>query len=159
MGFFEFDHSQPEQEEGWAADFSSFGSLTNPVVLRERKLKFLEDPVFDDTLKMFQATLEPDHFQEVANRRFREHNDPYFERGVPTNNKTSSRNYNPNHTKIIDGEHKTLMTVGQIAEAMEGDDDDLHMYEHRIFLAEPKLSETQRSAMLKHMATHSRNKN
>lgn len=75
-----------------------------------------------------------------------------FSRGVPTNDKTSSKNYDSN--KIIDGEHKTLTILGKINEAMEDDDHQSHIYKHRLQLSDPQLSETRRNALLEHISDH-----
>ena len=85
-------------------------------------------------------------------RRLSEADNWKFSRGVPTNDKTSSKNYDTD--SIIDGEHKTLTVLGKINEAMEDDDHKSHIYKHRLQLSDPKLSETRRNALLEHISDH-----
>lgn len=79
-----------------------------------------------------------------------------FARGIPTNDKTSSQNYGKDHTKIIDGEHKTLLSLGKINEAMDDDDHASHIMAHRLELADPNLSEARRGALLEHISDHNK---
>lgn len=159
MGFFQ-PYLQPGSDDidpGWAVCNPPSGKrLTASVELLPP-----EDPTFDDTHRLFRENLSQDHFNNRSRsiyaesmRILREANDPYFERGVPTNDARSSQNYKMNHVKIIDGEHKSLMSVGKINEAMEDDDDVRHLGEHRLMLADPKMTETQRAALLTHMESH-----
>lgn len=86
-------------------------------------------------------------------RRLREAHPWEFQQGVPTaNNQGSSKNYDVK--KLVDGEHKSLLILGRINEAMENDDHDSHIYSHRIELADPKLSETRRAALMDHIESH-----
>jgi hypothetical protein len=100
---------------------------------------------FDDTF------IETPSFRQ---RRLREADPWSFQRGVPTDGKTSATNYNPDKIKIIDGEHKTLLSLGRITEAFDDDDHSSHMLKHRLLLASGDLSETQRNALLEHIASH-----
>jgi hypothetical protein len=99
---------------------------------------------FDDTFREIPSTRQ---------RRLRESQPWQFQRGVPTNDKTSAQNYNDDE-KLIDGEHKTLLALGKINEAVEGDDHDGHIYKHRLQLSDPKLSETQRMGLMEHISNH-----
>lgn len=107
-----------------------------------------------DTESSFNDTFR--EFPSVREQRLREAAPWQFERGVPTNGKTSSRNYKDGdgNVKIIDGEHKTLLALGKISEAVDSDDHDSHIYQHRLQLADPKLSETQRMGLMEHISQH-----
>ena len=105
----------------------------------------ITDDIFDDTFRLREANVLP-----------QSQNNPHFARGVPTNGATSSDNYPKDYTKIIDGEHKTLMTLGKINEAFEDDPHKEHIMKHRMLLASGDLSETQRGALLEHLADHSK---
>jgi hypothetical protein len=141
-----------EEEIGALFEIDSFGGR-NPVTrefkLRESKAKLPPDTdsYFDDTF------VETPVFRK---RRLREASIPVgqaqFSRGVPTNDKSSSKNYD--NDSIIDGEHKTLTILGKINEAMEDDDHKAHIYKHRLQLSDPKLSETRRNALLEHITDH-----
>jgi hypothetical protein len=82
----------------------------------------------------------------------------HFERGVPTNNATSSKNYSPDHVRIIKGEHVSLLKNGALNEAMDNDNHDQHILEHRYMLSDPNLTETMRSALLEHISQHAKMK-
>jgi hypothetical protein len=103
----------------------------------------ITDDVFDDTFRLREANVLP-----------ASQNNERFARGVPTNGRTSSDNYPKSNVKIIDGEHKTLLTLGKINEAMEDDDHSGHIMEHRLLLASPELTETQRMGLMEHLADH-----
>jgi hypothetical protein len=121
--------------------------------LRESKIipiPEITDDIFDDTFRLREAQ-HPGNFSSHG-----ENNNPEFERGVPTNGKTSTDNYSKGKTQIIDGEHKTLLSLGKISEAMEDDDHASHIFEHRMLLANPNLSETQRSGLLEHISDHTK---
>lgn len=145
------DFTLPREEEmGATFEIDSFGGR-NPVT-KQSKLKASKslppdtDPYFNDTFIDVPA---------FRMKRFREHmagNNGQFARGVPTNDKTSSQNYN--NDQIIDGEHKTLTVLGKINEAMEDDDHKAHIYKHRLQLSDPKLSETRRAALMDHIESH-----
>jgi hypothetical protein len=110
----------------------------------------ITDDIFDDTFRLREAQM-PGHFSSRG-----ENNNPEFERGVPTNGKTSTDNYSRGKTQIIDGEHKTLLALGKISEAMDDDDHSGHIFEHRMLLANPNLSETQRAGLLEHISDHTK---
>lgn len=138
----------PGWEPGWSGPIVDSFDRPKRVSVRESKRPKLppEAEPFDDTFKLSQA-------------RLREglpagENTGHFSRGVPTDGKTSSKNYSPNLVRMIDGEHKTLLNVGKINEAMEGDVHDQHITKHRLLLASDDLSETQRNALLEHIASH-----
>jgi hypothetical protein len=138
----------PGWEPGWSGPIVDSFNRPKGIRIREAKKADLppEEPSFDDTFKLAKA-------------RLREglppgENTGHFARGVPTNAKTSSKNYSPNLVKMIDGEHKTLLNVGKINEAMESDIHDQHITEHRMLLASDDLSETQRNALLEHISSH-----
>lgn len=134
--------SSSDDGMGWTGTVDSFGRPEGELaILRESDAVLETEAYFDDTFQLALA-------------RLREANDGKFERGIPTNDKTSSRNYDQHLVKIIDGEHKTLLSLGKISEAMEEDDHRGHILEHRLLLASPDLRETQRAAMLEHIATH-----
>lgn len=105
----------------------------------------ITDDVFDDTFRLREANVLP-----------ASQNNEQFARGVPTNGETSTDNYSKDNVKIIDGEHKTLLTLGKINEAFEDDDHKGHILKHRMLLASGDLSETQRGALLEHLADHSK---
>lgn len=108
----------------------------------------ITDDVFDDTHRLREA-------QFLSKSRVPKSQDnPNFQRGVPTNGATSSDNYDKDYTKIIDGEHKTLLSLGKISEALEEDEHPRHILAHRLLLSDPNLSETQRAGMLEHIADH-----
>lgn len=138
-----------ELEPGPSFEADSFGGR-NPVTkqAKVRESARLGPPEtsdsFDDTFQVTSARL-----REGAGS-----NAGKFARGVPTNDKTSSTNYPDDNVKIIDGEHKTLMDIGRISEAMEDDDHTQHILKHRLQLADPKLSYSQRESLQKHIETH-----
>jgi hypothetical protein len=143
----------PETELGASFEADSFGGrhpVTKQAKLRESVLACPPDTTdaFDDTAFYFRPP--------ERRRRLREHAGQ-FSRGVPTNDETSSRNYpDKNNVRIIDGEHKTLLSLGKINEAMEDDPHTEHILAHRLELADPNLSETRRNALLEHIADHSK---
>lgn len=165
---FQPDLSTPSFDEGWAGDFSRMGVLKKPKKLREAKsVNFIEEETFDDTFKIQLAQYVP----PISLNRLREAQYPppakakppagknpegSFSRGVPTNDATSSQNYKKNHVKIIDGEHKTLLCLGKINEAMEDDEHPDHIMEHRMLLASGDLTETQRNALVEHISDHAK---
>jgi hypothetical protein len=139
----------PGFEPGWAGPIVD--SFNRPKGVRVRESKPRETPpdttdAFDDTFKLAKARL-----REGLPRG---ENNGHFARGIPTNGKTSSKNYSPDLVRMIDGEHKTLLNVGKINEAMEDDTHDQHITEHRMLLASDDLSETQRNALLEHISSH-----
>lgn len=136
-------------------EIDSFGGrhpVTKRAKVREsiRPIPEETDDVFNDTFRLREAQF-PGHFSDRGSN-----NNPRFERGVPTNGKTSTDNYGRGKTQIIDGEHKTLLALGKISEAMEDDDHPGHILEHRMLLANPNLSETQRAGLLEHIADHTK---
>lgn len=139
-----------EEEMGATFEIDRFHAGRHPVTKQSRlrasmkRLPPNTESSFDDTFQDLPT---------VRQRRLREAADPWkFSRGVPTNDKTSSTNYD--NDSIIDGEHKTLLALGKINEAMEGDDHDSHIYKHRLQLADPNLSETRRAALMDHIESH-----
>jgi hypothetical protein len=148
-----FDLPQ-EEEMGATFEIDSFGGR-NPVTKQTRFKESTAEPLPPDTESSFDDTFR--ELPSVRSRRLLEAADPWqFSRGVPTNDKTSAKNYNTN--SIIDGEHKTLTVLGKINEAMEDDDHDTHIYKHRLQLSDPKLSETRRAGLLEHIADHVKKK-
>lgn len=168
---FQPDFSSSPLEEGWAGDFSRMGVINKPKKLKEaKKVLIIDEETFDDTFQLHRALLAQDTSQRALNRlREAAYPDPEgasshdkrnpkasFSRGVPTNDATSSKNYKLNHVKVIDGEHKTLLCLGKINEAMDDDDDIMHLHEHRMLLSNPDLTETQRAGLIDHINTHSK---
>lgn len=139
-----------EEEMGATFEIDSFGGrhpVTKQSKLREGSNRRRATP---DTDSHFDATfLDVPAFRM---KRLLEADGWKFARGVPTDDKTSSQNYDTD--SIIDGEHKTLTVLGKINEAMEDDDHKSHIYKHRLQLSDPKLSETRRNALLEHIADH-----
>jgi hypothetical protein len=148
--FYTPDFTHPLEEPGATFEADSFGGR-HPVT-RQARVRESARPCPPDTTSSFDDTFT------LHRARLREglHGDSRFERGVPTNDKTSSKNYPDNKVRIIDGEHKTLMTVGKINEAMEDDPHPDHILQHRLELSNPNLSEVQRGALLEHIADHSK---
>jgi hypothetical protein len=166
LGSYKPDYQQSlEDEPGASFDARQFKVTT----LRESKkpVELDDEPAFDDTFKLSGINV----------RRLREHVSPgedsftgqgahaqptggnsqgAFARGVPTNNAPSSKNYGPDHVRIIKGEHVSLLKNGALNEAMEDDDHKQHILEHRYMLSDPKLTETQRSSLLEHIAMHAK---
>jgi len=141
-----------ETEPGASFEADSFGGR-HPVTKRVRMRESVR-PAAPDTTSSFDDTfLER---PKVRRSRLQEANNWKFERGVPTNDETSTENYPKQMNTIIDGEHKTLMSIGRITEAMEEDDHRSHILEHRALLANPNLSETQRAALIQHISDHSK---
>ncbi len=128
-------------DPGWDGEFDSHRTPTKRMRASVRPCPPDTTDAFDDTFTLHRA-------------RLREGNDSRFERGVPTNGKTSSQNYDDDLVKIIDGEHKSLLTLGKINEAMEEDDHQGHIFKHRLQLADPNLTETQRAGLMEHLADH-----
>jgi len=130
-------------EEGATFEVGYFNKKqVKPKKLREAlRLTVDEDSSFDDTFRLREAGagLAPSQ------------NNQQFARGVPMDDKSTSKNYN---SQIIDGEHKSLLSLGKINEAMEDDEHSEHILEHRILLANPKLSETQRANLMAHLESH-----
>ena len=58
--------------------------------------------------------------------------------------------------KIVDGEHQTLMSIGQMPDPQPEDNHQLHNTQHRTELANPKLSETQRAVLVDHIQKQSK---
>jgi hypothetical protein len=142
-------------DPGWSGEVDSFGGRHQTtkearVRSRVRESAPVTEDAFDDTFKLVEIHLTDTERKESPMRRLREHGN--FARGVPTNDKTSSRNYKSD--PIIDGEHKTLTSLGKINEAMDDDDHLSHIHEHRMLLANPNLSETQRSGLIEHINSH-----
>jgi hypothetical protein len=145
------------EDPGWTGEVDSFGGR-HPVT-REAKVRSrlresapLTEDVFDDTFKLVEIHLTDTEREASPMRRLREHGPGQFSRGVPTNSQTSSKNYKSD--PIIDGEHKTLLSLGKINEAFEDDDHMSHIHEHRMLLANPNLSETQRAGLMAHVDSH-----
>ncbi len=137
---------------GVSFEVDSFGNRF--PVTRKTKLRETRKRLPPNTESHYDATfIEIPPFRA---KRLREASIPtgqaQFSRGVPTNDKTSSQNYNSD--QIIDGEHKTLTVLGKINEAMEDDDHKTHIFKHRLQLSDPKLSETRRNALLEHITDH-----
>lgn len=160
--FYQPDFTLPLDEPGASFEVDSFGGR-NPVTKQAKRLRESVRPapletivLFDDTYKVYQANLSDGNIGRRLNRHLREGNDPRFERGVPTNGATSATNYPKDNVKIIDGEHKTLLSLGKINEAMDDDDHTEHILAHRLELSDPNLSETRRNALLEHIADHSK---
>src|SRR3990172_7802431 len=139
-----------EPEPGWGGDFNGFGGLKNlkPLPLRESRVQEVEE-AFDDTHKI--ATVDQRRKREAQDKS----NNPNFQRGIPTNNATSSKNYTPDHVRIIRGEHVSLLKNGVLTEAMDDDDHRSHILEHRYMLGD-NLTETMRSALLEHISQHTK---
>lgn len=140
-----------ELEPGVSFEADSFGGrhpVTKKTKLRESsKLGSPETrDSFDDTHKLTLARLREQNPDNAGK----------FARGVPTNDKTSSQNYPKRNVQIIDGEHKTLLDIGRISEAMDDDEHPEHILEHRVMLANPKLNYAQREALVKHIETHNK---
>lgn len=131
-------------EPGATFHHDSFAGIRRKV--RESRVPVSPEPEdgFDDT------------FQLVGARLRENQNNPHFARGVPTNANTSSTNYGDDKVRIIDGEHKSLMSIGKINEAMEDDDHTNHILKHRLELSNPELNEAQRGALLEHITDHSK---
>jgi hypothetical protein len=150
-------YTQPDLQPSLADDL---GWDTAPVMRRSKMREGaarIDSPLevevmFDDTFQVTAARIRNGDSRLM--RHLREGNNGRFERGVPTNDSSSSRNYSDDLVKIIDGEHKSLMTLGKINEAMEDDDHSTHMLQHRMQLSDPHLSETARSVLLDHIADH-----
>lgn len=145
-------------DEAWSGEFESFHGLKRePDKAVAKRLRegqaYPEDESFDDTFKVREAYLRECGMKEADNSG----DNPRFNRGVPTNNRSSAQNYKSSHVKVIDGEHKTLLSVGEINEAMEDDDDPAHIAEHRLMLADSNLNEAQRRALLAHIKSHVKN--
>lgn len=147
---YEPDFSRPGPEDGGWDGFSD--SMGRDLILgnfRESLRTVYVEESFDDTFKLTQARLREHGFNQQRT------NDPHFQRGIPTNDNTSSTNYTPQMLKsLIDGEHKTLLALGKINEAFDDDNHPYHVREHRMLLSSPDLSETQRSSLLEHLASH-----
>lgn len=145
---FDFTPSASDDPPGASFEIDSFGGrhpVTKQAKLKETRRRTPDSHVyFDDTF------IEKPAFRL---RRLRE-GPGTFARGVPTDGKTSAENYDPDKIKIIDGEHKTLLSLGRITEAFDDDDHSSHMLKHRLLLASGDLSETQRNALLEHIASH-----
>jgi hypothetical protein len=146
-------------DPGWAGEVDSFGGR-HPVTKQSRVRESVRSGPpetsdrFDDTLRLAIA-----YHESPLWKRLREAGPPSdgkFSRGVPTNDTSSTTNYPRSATKIIDGEHKTLLALGKITEAMEDDEHPVHLLAHRILLADPNLSETQRSGLIEHITDHTR---
>jgi hypothetical protein len=122
------------------------GSYANKKEAKPRKLReglrltVDEDSSFDDTFRLREAGMAVPQAQN--NQR---QNPPAID------DKSTSKNYN---SQIIDGEHKSLLSLGKINESMEDDEHGEHILEHRILLANPKLTETQRANLMAHIESH-----
>lgn len=138
------------KEEPTGATFA-LGSRFN---LKQKKLRESKTKLPPETESSFNDTfLDTPTFRAKRLREGMNAASPgQFSRGVPTNDKTSSRNYD--NDSLIDGEHKTLTILGKINEAMEGDDHDTHIYKHRLQLSDPKLSENRRVQLMNHIESH-----
>lgn len=165
LGSYKHSYDPPPEEPSMTFDARQYKTLREssggPTII----LPLDEEP-FDDTFRLGSTNV----------RRLREHVSPgedsfsgqnahaepstpspgHFQRGVPTNDATSSKNYSPDHVRIIKGEHVSLMKNGALNEAMDDDDHKRHILEHRYMLSDPKLTETMRSALLEHIAMHSK---
>jgi len=107
---------------------------------RGLRLTVDEDSSFDDTFRLREAAMpNPNDDNRIAPQ------------GSAIQDKSSSKNYD---SQIIDGEHKSLLALGKINEAMEGDNHDAHILQHRITLANGDLSETQRANLMQHLESH-----
>lgn len=129
----------------------ALGSPMNKKVVKVRESKALrltvdEDPVFDDTYRhrFREATAVPSQGSP-------QDGGTVAPQGSAVQDKSTSKNYN---SQIIDGEHKSLLSLGKINEAMEDDDHSGHILEHRILLSNPKLTETQRANLMQHLESH-----
>jgi len=125
---------QPSQADdpGWDGQFNSFGPR-KPV--HRAKLRLVSPPEqepYDDTFRLREAQLAP----------------------VPK----PALGRMDSGKQIIEGEHQTLSVLGKIGEAMDADDDDSHILEHRIMLANDNLSETGRAALMEHISSHQKSK-
>jgi hypothetical protein len=148
-------------DPGWAGEVDSFGGrhpVTKQSKVREsaRRGPLETSDRFDDTHRLAIAYHESPLWKRLREAGPGPASDGKFSRGVPTNDTSSSDNYPRSATKIIDGEHKTLLALGKITEAMEDDEHPVHLLAHRILLADPNLSETQRSGLIEHITDHTR---
>jgi len=139
-------------DSGWDGEIDSFGGR-HPVT-KAVKLKESAKAVPPDTTVAFDDTFR--ELPEMRRHRLKEADGWKFTRGVPTDDTSSTTNYSPDLIKIIDGEHKSLLSLGRINEAMEEDDHRGHIMRHRLQLADPHLSETARAALMEHIADHSK---
>jgi len=166
-----------EDEPGPSFDMRAFGGLKNMRPLREAKRQPDFEIYFDDTNKLMQVNRDRKILRE-AEAHLNEHVSPnedsfnglgahaeptqksqgHFQRGVPTNDASSSKNYKPDHTRIIKGEHVSLLKNGALTEALDDDDHDAHILEHRYMLSNENLTETMRSALMEHIAMHAKMK-
>jgi len=140
-----FDFTPSASDEPMGAVFLN---APKEVKLQESKIPIAPDTdsYHDDTSVFYKPGFRQ--------KRFREDTAGQFTRGVPTDGETSAKNYDQDKIKIIDGEHKTLLSLGKITEAFEDDDHSGHMLQHRLLLASGDLSETQRNALMEHIASH-----
>lgn len=137
------------EDPGPSFEVESFGGR-HPVT-KQAKVREARRTILHDTESSFDDTFQ------LALTRLREgNNGPHFQRGVPTNSQTSSTNYPDNNVRIIDGEHKSLTSIGRINEAMDDDDHGEHIMKHRLELANPELNEAQRGALMEHISDHSK---
>ena len=153
MGFYEQDmRPSLADDPGWA----------KVEVEKEVRLKETMVPAPPDMTSQFDDTFSASFYMTQADRLLREANSPYFEQNNPASTagsgQSSSQNYPPSAIRIIDGEHKTLLGIGEMAEAMDDDPDDYHLSEHRVTLANPHLNEAHMKTLLKHMESHVKNK-
>lgn len=145
MPTFQVDYNNsPDLEPGPEFPIAKVSKKTRSII----PIPEITDNIFDDTFRLREA-------QFLNKSRVPKSQDsPNFQRGVPTNAETSSDNYSGNYTKIIDGEHKTLLSLGKVSEALEEDEHSQHILAHRLLLSDPNLSETQRSGLLEHISDH-----
>lgn len=153
MGFYEQDmRPSLADDPGW----SKVG------VEKEVRLKETVVPAPPDMTSQFDDTFSASFYMTQADQLLREANSPYFEQNNPASTagaaQSSSKNYPLSAVKIIDGEHKTLLGIGEMAEAMDDDPDDYHLTEHRMMFANPHLNEAQMKTLLKHMESHVKSK-
>lgn len=145
MPTFQVDYNNsPDLEPGPDFPISRGSKKTRSII----PIPAITDDIFDDTFRLREA-----HFLDKS-RVPKAQDSPNFQRGVPTNGATSSDNYSRDYTKIIDGEHKTLLSLGRISEALEEDEHPQHILAHRLLLSDPNLTETQRAQVLEHISDH-----
>lgn len=162
----------PSMDDAPGASFEINNYGMNPVTREARTIEAAKEPPFDEIL--FDDT-----FQDIPTTRERRLREAGFQAqakpqpGVSPNQIKPTANpatqaadqQNPQaktpppppptdtgtDKKIIDGEHQSLMSVGQMPDPQPEDNHQLHNTAHRAELANPKLSETQRSTMIDHI--------
>jgi len=137
-------------EPGAEFEIDSFGTKKGAVLRESDKVSpYPEFEPHDDT-----ATLAAARTTDRKPVRFLEANNPRFEKGIPTEGGTSAKGRPDSSVKIVDGEHKTLLSIGRMNEALDDDNHPGHILEHRMLLADPNLTETQRASLLDHIGDH-----